>query len=98
MTIVSTPSAVEADHQAGDLRLGDVITRVPGTDIPVRWELLSDPVTCSRGHVTVRVALEPPYESPRQLVFWATDELRAEVCPSANRGRYRRPTTESEAS
>jgi hypothetical protein len=42
-----------------DLRMGDVITRAPHTDHPVRWTLAGDPTTCHRMHLAFSVHAGP---------------------------------------
>ena len=57
MSIVEQYPVTETEQPipVADLRLGDVITRAPHTDHPVRWVLTCDPTTCDRGHVTFTV-------------------------------------------
>lgn len=66
---VPAPPAAEELIFAQELALGDVITRVRGTDIEVRWHILSDPVTCGHGHATVTAALDGQYGNQRDLTY-----------------------------
>lgn len=82
MSIV-TPAEVLV--RVDDLRLGDVVTRVPGTDIPVRWRMGSDPTTCDHGHMAILAALDGEYGQPRTLLFFVGDLVSIDRAPAVAR-------------
>lgn len=70
---VAHPAPVETSVYARELRHGDVITRVRGTDLEVRWHCLSDPTTDDHGHMSITVAMDGKYGGQRTLLFFVDD-------------------------
>lgn len=77
--MTTLPTVAWGEYPARDLRLGDYVVYVRGTDIPVRWRLTSDPTTCACGHaLSFSVALDGEHGDQRNLMFRPHDLLLAE--------------------